>query len=80
MALSKPWEHWTGMVVVNPDTRELYIQTPDADWQYRLRIWKEAVAMDDKTCPAPMPEGHLMFEKGSRYLEISNRGLQNELF
>jgi hypothetical protein len=77
---TKPWELWTGKVVVNPQSKELYIQTPDSEWQYRLRIWKEAVHMKMDDCPCPMPWGHLMFDDDSGYKEISNRGYQNELF
>jgi len=77
---TKPWELWTGKVVMNPHNKELYVQTPDSDWQYRIRIWQDAMANGICECPMPLPKGHVNFDEDSGFLEISNRGLQKELF
>jgi hypothetical protein len=57
------WDLWPELTIYNPDTRTTYIATPDEKWCNYFPIWRRAINEDRKTtCPAPMPESHLMFK------------------
>jgi hypothetical protein len=57
------WDTWPELTVYLEDTKTHYIQTPDEKWELYFPIWRRAMIEDrNTTCPAPMPECHLMFK------------------
>lgn len=55
------WDIWPELRVTNEEGTT-YIQTPDEKWFTYLAIWIRALEEDNRTCPCPMPHGHIMFD------------------